>query len=134
MSQPSARSTIGHRIVMVIGHGVRRMAGRGLDTSLGAGRLTTTVAGFITTTTGPGFRAASFTRSAVGGDRHSSRSRSTSRLETTFVGTRCRITKEIHIRAGIVTIETAEIIVMIVRATATGTDGEIGTTMDHGVG
>jgi hypothetical protein len=119
---------------MAIGHGVRRMAGPGLDMSRGVGRLTTTVAGFITTTTGPGVRAASFTRSAVGGDRHSWRSISTFHSATIFAGTRFRITKEILIRAGIVMIETAEIIVMIVRDTATRTDGEIGTTMGHGAG
>jgi hypothetical protein len=79
---------------------------------------------------GHGVREVSITDIAVGGDRHSSRSCSTFRSATMFVGTRCRITREILIRVTIVTIGVMiEIIVMTVREVAAA----IVVTMDHGV-
>jgi hypothetical protein len=52
----------------------------------------------------------------------------------TFAGTRCRTTREIHIRVTIVTITVmAGIIVMIVRDTVGQVDGATAGMMDHGV-
>jgi hypothetical protein len=86
--------------------------------------------------TGHGVRAVSFTGRAVGGVRHSSRLCSTFRSATTFAGTRCRITKEIHVRVTTVTIDV--IIAMLVMIATIGRDilirvgDEIVVTMDHG--
>ena len=119
---------------MAIGPGVRLMAGRGLAMNRGVGRLITTVVGFTTTAIGHGVRAVSFTGIAVGGVRRSSRSCSTFRSATTFAGTRCRITKEIHVRVTTVTIGAMIVMIAtIVRDTAIRVDDETGVTMDHGV-
>jgi hypothetical protein len=87
----------GRLIVTGTGPGVHLTAGRGLDMNRGAGRLITSAAGFTTTTTGPGLRAATFIRNAVGGGRRWLRSSSTSRSGTTSAGIRCRITSVIRI-------------------------------------
>jgi hypothetical protein len=70
--------------------------------NLGAGRLITTAAGYFTTITGHGVRAASFTRSAVGGGPRSSPLSSISRLAITFAGIRWVTTNMIHTRDVIV--------------------------------
>ena len=83
---------------MVIGRGFRRTVGPGSGMNRGVGRRITTAAGSFTTTTGPGCRAASFTRSEVGGGPRSSlSSRLISLSETTSAGIRCRTTSGIRI-------------------------------------
>ena len=142
MRRPSAHSPTGRRIVMATGPGVRLTAGRGLDMNRGVGRRITTVVGFITMASGHGVREVSFTGTAVGGVRRSSRSYSTFHSATTFAGIRCRITRGIHVRVTTVTIAVTDVIiattVMPVMIATIGrdmgdqVDVEIGVTMDHG--
>ena len=113
MRAPSASTATGRHIATVIGPGVRLTVGRGLVTSRGAGRRITTVVGFTTTITGRGARAASFTKSEVGGARRWSRLSSTSRLVITCAGIRWTITSEIRIRDAIATTIVTGIRVMV---------------------
>src|ERR1044072_6448123 len=118
---PSARQTIGRRIVTGVGCGARRMVGRGLVPSRGVGRRITTVAGCCAITSGLGCRAVNTTAGEVGGGRRwLCLCRWIFLLVMTFVGIRFLTTNTIRIRGVIAIlieriIRDAGIMVAIVR-------------------